>query len=152
LPLEFLRRQVKISGHIKMKPGTKPNLPSIRDERGTMRPDRGDMSLIELVAPDDMPQRPDFLTTAGEEVWMDNISRVMANRLVSERDAELFATFCNLAGANRMAWRAGEVPPLGALTEMRRLAELFGIASAKSRVVKVDKGGPSGNPFSKFRK
>jgi hypothetical protein len=51
-----------------------------------------------------------------------------------------------------MAWRNGEVPPIAALAEVRRLAELFGIASAKSRVVKLDKGGPGGNPFSKFRR
>lgn len=128
-------------------------LPAIKDERVTVRPDRGDLEYIELVAPDDMPQRPDFLTTAGEEVWMDIIGEVSANRLVSRRDTELFGTLCNLAGANRMAWRAGEVPPLSAIAEMRRLMELFGIAGAKSRVVKVAQGGgPSGNPFSKFRK
>jgi hypothetical protein len=28
---------------------------------------------VELVAPDALPQRPDWLTAAGEEVWMDNI-------------------------------------------------------------------------------
>src|SRR5689334_4501438 len=47
-------------------------LPSIKAERGTIRSDRGDMDFIEIVAPDDMPQRPDFLTAAGEEdgaVW-----------------------------------------------------------------------------------
>jgi hypothetical protein len=138
---------------LKMEKGhNRRQLPSIKDERGTTRADRGDMDFIEIVAPDDMPQRPDFLTTAGEEVWMDTIGEVSANRLVSSRDTELFATFCNLAGANRMAWRAGEVPPLGAIAEMRRLMELFGIAGAKSRVVKVDKGGPGGNPFSKFRR
>ena len=130
----------------------KRQLPSIRAERGTLRADRGDFDFVELAAPDDLPQRPDFLTAAGEEVWMDVIGEVTSNHLVSRRDTEMFATFCNLAGANRMAWRAGEVPPLSALAEMRRLAELFGIASAKSRVVKLDKGGPSGNPFSKFRK
>jgi hypothetical protein len=130
----------------------KPQLPSIRAERGTLRPDRGDMNLIELVAPDDMPKMPDFMTAAGEEVWMDNIGRVSGNRLVSESDTELFGTFCNIAGANRMAWRAGEVPPISALAEMRRLAEFFGIAGAKSRVVKVEQGGPSGNPFDKFKR
>jgi hypothetical protein len=135
-----------------MKPGAKPGLPSIRAERGTLRPDRGDMNLVELVAPDDMPQQPDWLTAAGEEVWMDDIGRVSANRLVSERDTTIFATYCNLQGANIMAWRNGEVPPIAALAEVRRLAELFGIASAKSRVVKLDKGGPGGNPFSKFRR
>jgi hypothetical protein len=32
------------------------------------------------------------------------------------------------------------------------MQEYFGIAGAKSRVLKMDKGGPSGNPFDKFKR
>ena len=137
-----------------MKPGAKPQLPSLREEKGTLRPDRGDLNLVELSALGDTPKMPDFLTTAGEEVWQDNISRVSAIRLVSESDTELFGTFCNIAGANRMAWRANEVPPVSSIVEMRRLAEYFGICGAKSRVVKIDKSsaGPNGNPFNRFKR
>ncbi len=136
-----------------MKRGVKSGLPSIKAERGTLRADRGHMNLVELVAPNDMPQRPDFLTTIGEEVWIDNISRVTANRLVTERDAEIFASYCNLAGANRLAWCAGGVPPMAALSEMRRLSEFFGIAGAKSRVVPREiAGNATANPYDKFKK
>ena len=58
-----------------------------------------------------------------------------------------------------MAWRAvasgdpeAAPPPISALEHVRKLQEYFGIAGAKSRVVKVEKGGPSGSPFSRFRK
>jgi hypothetical protein len=50
-------------------------LPSIRAERGTLRADRGDFDFVELAAPDALPQKPDRLTAAGEEVWIDDIGR-----------------------------------------------------------------------------
>jgi hypothetical protein len=115
---------------------------------------------VELVAPDALPQKPDWLTAAGEEVWMEDIGRASQVRLLSESDTTMFANYCNLQGCIIQAWRvmaSGDPdeapPPISALEHVRKLQEYFGIAGAKSRVVKVEQGGgPAGNPFSKFKR
>lgn len=99
-----------------MKRGHKPNLPATKRARGTYRPDR-DGGVVELVEPESLPQRPDSLTEAGQLVWLDNIGRAAANRLATERDSTIFGQFCNLVGALNLAWSAGEVPPIVAITE-----------------------------------
>jgi hypothetical protein len=116
-----------------MKRGHKPNLPATKRARGTYRPDR-DGGVVELVEPESLPQRPDSLTEAGQLVWLDNIGRAAANRLATERDSTIFGQFCKLVGALNLAWSAGEVPPIVAITEARRMAELFGLAGVKSRL------------------
>jgi len=128
-----------------VKRGTKPGLPSERVARGTYRRDR-DPGYVEVIEPDSLPQRPDWLTPEGDEVWMDDIGRVSAHRLVSEKDASLFGQYCNLMGACIKAWRAGEVPPITAIAEARKMAELFGIAGARSRL-KIAQPEKSENPF-----
>ncbi len=127
--------------------GHKPGLPSEKMARGTYRPDRHG-NIVELVEPDSMPARPDWLTPEGEEVWMDDIGRVSAHRLVGEKDATVFGSYCNLMGAMIKAWRAGECPPIAAIAEARKMAELFGIAGARSRL-KVAAQAETTNPFSR---
>jgi hypothetical protein len=55
-----------------MQRGPKPQLPATKLDKGTYQPCR-DANRVELIAPDALPQRPDWLTAAGEEVWMDTI-------------------------------------------------------------------------------
>lgn len=127
--------------------GHKPGLPSEKLARGTYRPDRH-AGLVEVIEPDSLPPRPDWLTTEGEEVWMDDIGRVSAHRLVGEKDATVFGQYCNLMGACIKAWRSGAVPPVTAIAEARKMAELFGIAGARSRL-KIAADAAAANPFSR---
>lgn len=131
-----------------MKRGPKPELPSTKEARGTLQPCR-DGHKVEIIEPESLPQRPDWLTAEGEEVWIDDLGRVSAGRLLSERDATMFAQYCNLQGAIIKTWRLGEVPPAAHLMEARKMAEQFGIFGAKSRLgVKVD-DGKKANPFAR---
>lgn len=104
---------------------------------------------VELIEPGSLPIQPEWLTPAGQEIWHDDIGRVSTHRLVSESDSTLFTTYCNLQGACSLAWKAGEVPPAAHLMEVRKLAEIFGIAGGKSRV-KIGGDGPKpSNPFAR---
>jgi hypothetical protein len=103
--------------------------------------------VAEIIEPDSLPQRPDSLTAAGEAVWLDNVGRVAAGRLVTERDSTMFGAWCNLIGAIDLCWRAGEVPPSAHLTEARRLAEAFGLLGARSRLT-ARAARDESNPFA----
>ena len=131
-----------------MKRGPKPLLPSTKEARGTFQPCR-DVGKVELIEPDALPVRPDWLTAAGEEVWLDEVGRVASGRLVAERDSTMFAVYCNLLGAISMAWRAGEVPPAAHMMETRKMAEQFGLFGAKSRLKIGGDNGQSQNPFAR---
>lgn len=131
-----------------MKRGPKAELPSQKKARGTLQPCR-DAGKVEVVEPDTLPQKPDWLTTDGEEVWLDDVGRVMAGRLATERDSTMFANYCNLQGAISAAWRAGDVPPAAHLMEARKMAEQFGIFGAKSRLKVGGDGDRSSNPFAR---
>ena len=128
----------------------KRQLPSEKLAKGTYQSCR-DAGVVEVIEPSGLPQRPDWLTAEGEEVWMDDVGRVAAHRLVGEKDASAFGTYCNLMGATIKAWRAGECPPIAAITETRKMQELFGIAGARSRL-KVASEQESSNPFSRHGK
>lgn len=131
-----------------MKRGPKPQLPSEKRARGTFQPCR-DAGKVEVIEPDAMPMMPDWLTPAGQEVWMDDLGRVSAHRLVGENDSTMFANYCNLQGAINEAWRSGEVPPAAHLMEARKMAEQFGIFGAKSRMTVAPAAGKSSNPFAR---
>lgn len=131
-----------------MKRGTKPLLPSEKAARGTLQPCR-DAGKVEVIEPDALPVRPDWLTAAGDEVWLDEIGRVAGGKLVSERDSTMFANYCNLQGAINLAWRSGEVPPAAHLMEARKLAEQFGLFGARSRMKVGGSDGQTANPFAR---
>jgi hypothetical protein len=119
--------------------------------RGTFKAsrDRGRIE-FDVAVPGSMPQRPPWLTVAGEEIWVNNVGRAVP--ALTESDSIGFALFCNIVAAIGQAYAAGGVPPIAAMTEARRLGEMFGMMGAQSRV--GDKGairnGP--NPFSRFRR
>lgn len=131
-----------------MKRGPKADLPSEKAARGTLQPCRDDFKM-ELISPDALPVEPEWLTPSGRNVWLDNIGRVAPNKMATEADSDQFATYCNLQGANALAWTAGEVPPIAALTEARRMAEQFGLFGRKSRLVAGAGATPSANPFQR---
>nr|WP_313427032.1 hypothetical protein [Brevundimonas diminuta] len=130
-----------------MKPGPKPKPPAVKKAQGSFQPSRGG-DLVEISTLSDLPERPDWLTTAGEEVWIDDITRVTAGSLVTARDSTVFATYCNLMGAIIETWRSGEVPPAAHLSEARKMAEQFGIFGRKSRLI-ADAGAAPTNPFAR---
>lgn len=130
-----------------MKRGPKPKPTDIKRAQGSFQPSRGG-DLVEVTAPAGVPQRPDWLTDAGEEVWMDDIARVTNGSLVTERDSTVFATYCNLVGAIAETWKSGEVPPAAHLSEARKMAEQFGIFGRKSRLI-ADGGADKTNPFAR---
>ena len=133
-----------------MKGGRKPELPSVKDARGTYQPCR-DAGKVELVEPDALPLRPEWLTETGEQVWLDDIGRVSPDKLATERDSTMFAQYCNLQGAIIDAWKAGAVPPAAHLMEARKMAEQFGIFGRKSRMTVARAAGcnASSNPFAR---
>ena len=131
-----------------MKRGPKAEMPSVKLTRGTFRPSR-DAVRVELIEPGALPIQPEWLTEAGREIWHDDVGRVSTHRLVSESDSSLFATYCNLLGACTAAWKLGGVPPAAHLMEVRKLAEIFGIAGGKSRVKAGGDGPKASNPFAR---
>jgi len=131
-----------------MKRGRKPELPSTKIGRGTYQPCR-DAGKVEIIEPDALPMRPEWLTASGEEVWLDDVGRVTAGRMASERDSTMFANYCNLQGAIVQAWRAGEVPPAAYLSEARKMAEQFGLFGARSRLQMPGGDDGAGNPFAR---
>lgn len=132
-----------------MKRGPKPLTPAEKEARGTVQPVR-DRDRVQIVEPAAMPVMPDWLTAEGQEVWLDDLGRVQANRLVTERDSTAFGNYCNLQGMIVRCWRAGkEAPPITALAEARKMMELFGISGAKSRVSIKPTGSDGGNPFAR---
>ena len=128
-----------------MKRGRKPTRPSELTARGTYRPDRH-RGLVELDAPSDLPQQPDWLTDAGRAAWADLLEHVVAARSATAADSAVLGTLCNLLGASAQAWQAGAVPPAAHLAEQRRLAELFRVGGAASRVGLPERAATE-NPF-----
>lgn len=128
-----------------MKRGPKPELPSTKEQRGTWRADR-DASNIQITSPCDPPIVPDYLPAAAQEVWLEEIGRVMTAG-IGERDSSLFATYCATEAMCRAAFVAGEPPPAAYLTELRRMRELLGIAGPRVRQGSKPGGATPENPF-----
>jgi hypothetical protein len=127
-------------------PAGRPRL--LRSEkvaRGTLRKCR-ERNVVEITAPDELPTMPAWLTPEGEAEWADLLPRVAA--AASEVDSALLGVLANLQGALAACWRAGEVPPTGAITEHRKLSEAFGIAGPRSRVI-VKPAPKEPNPFAR---
>lgn len=131
-----------------MKRGPKPQTAVTKAKRGTLRPDRDGDGPVQLIVAGDPPAMPDYLSPAAQEVWLEEISRVMLAG-VAERDSSLFGTYCSTEALVRAAFIAGEPPPAAYLTELRRMRELLGIAGprvrqgAKNGVTQVE------NPFAR---
>jgi hypothetical protein len=132
-----------------MKPGPKPVPRAQKVARGTLQPCR-DVAVggsVQMIVPGEPPIAPDYLAPEAQEVWIEEIGRVMVAG-VGERDSSLFARYCSTEALARKAFLAGEPPPAAYLTELRRMAELLGIAGPRVRTggMKPD-GASNGNPF-----
>ncbi len=134
-----------------MKRGPKPESQQTKEHRGTNQPCRFNGQSMGVADPAALPEKPDWLTAAGEVIWSDDINRVATNRMATANDSSMFATYCNLQGAIMLCWQSDEVPPAAHLVEARRLAEMFGLCGAKSRNV-AGNGGGGGEKSNPFRK
>lgn len=117
--------------------------------RGTFQPIR-DAIRTEIIVPGNPPMMPDYLTVEAQDVWQEEIGRVMSAG-VTELDSSLFARYCSLEALIRKAFTSGQPPPSAYLTGQRQTAELLGIAGRKSRVGKgaADGSQAKGNPFAR---
>ena len=79
---------------------------------------------------------PTTLTTAAQAIWQEEARRV-AVAGTTEADSSLFARYCEMEALARAAFAAGELPKLALLTELRRTAELLGIAGHRSRLMRT---------------
>ena len=133
-----------------MRRGPKPELPWVKASSGTFRPHR-DRFKVEVLTSCTLPVKPDWLTATGDLIWHDNIARA-ATIGITEHDSVVFAIFCNLTGEIAQAMRAGKMVSIAAQTEVRRLAELLGLAGPKSRVIVKNPPPETGlNPFARRR-
>lgn len=129
-----------------MQRGPKAQLPSEKRAKGTFQKSR-DGNKVQVIEPMSTPQQPDWLTVEAQEVWLDDIGRV---KLATESDTTLFANYCSLQGAIVKAIRqGGEMPPISAFTEVRKMQEVLGIGGARSRVGLAPEGGKGGNVFGR---
>lgn len=131
-----------------MKRGPKPQTAVEKARRGTLRPDRDDGKAVQLITAGDPPAMPDYLSPAAQEIWIEEISRVMANG-IAELDSSFFAEFCSMTALIRAAFIVGQAPPAAYLVEQRRRAELLGIAGPRTRQGLKYGGTQQDNPFER---
>lgn len=127
-----------------MKPGRRIANPVAKQLAGTYRNDRhGD--IVELVTPRrDEPIEPPYLSPAAKAVWREELRRVVGCG-VTESDSSLFGRYCEMEASFRQSVMKGADLKAALLTELRRSAELLGIAGQRSRLARAggDKAKPS---------
>ncbi len=143
-----------------MKRGPKAELPSEHLKRGTLQPSRhgsrkaaasqfAEIAENAVTLASAMPGKPDSLSAEAQLVWDDDIARAVQGGYVAERDQTMFAQYCQVVGACNACWKTGAVPPAAYLTEARKLAEMFGLLGAKSRVKGKSDGAETDNPVAR---
>lgn len=129
-----------------MQRGPKAQLPSEKRARGTFQSSR-DGNKVEIIQSMSTPQQPDWLTSEAQEIWLDDVGRV---KLATESDSTLFSNYCTLQGAIIKAIRnGGEIPPISAFAEVRKMQEVLGIGGARSRLGIAPEGAKGGNVFGR---
>lgn len=129
-----------------MARGRRPDPPSVKALRGTLRADR-DAQKIEIVVPNSPPVMPEYLSPGAVAVWEENLGRVIAAG-VKECDSDFFARYCELEASLRACWRDGMAPPSSAIGKANEMAIALGIGGPKSRVAKADTS-KGNNPFAR---
>lgn len=100
------------------------------------------------ISPDivrDVPVMPAWLSDKAKAVWTANVERVVAVGATSI-DSEAFGLFCDTMA---VFIASPETANAAFRSELRKQMELFGIASAKSRLARIATGEPAkASPFS----
>lgn len=131
-----------------MKTGRRIANPSAKALAGTYRSDRH-ADITEFATPaKSAPTPPRYLTKEARAVWREEVDRVVACG-ITDADSSLFARYCTMEAAYRAQIAAGELPKAALLTELRRMAELLGIAGLRSRLARTGGGdAPKTSPFT----
>ncbi len=127
-----------------MKPGRRIANPVTKQLQGTFRDDRHG-NIAELVTPPrDEPVQPPYLSPAAKEIWTEELRRVVGCG-VTESDSGIFGRYCEMEASFRRTVLDGGDIKAALATELRRTAELLGIAGLRSRLARsgADKAKPS---------
>lgn len=131
-----------------MRTGRRVADPNAKKLAGTYRSDRH-ADIAPIAEPErDLPVRPGYMTEEGRAVWDEELQRVVACGLTSA-DSTFFARYCELEASFRIAVLTREPFTASLVTELRRAAELLGIAGHRSRLVKAATAQPD-KPASPF--
>nr|WP_317893657.1 hypothetical protein [uncultured Sphingomonas sp.] len=130
-----------------MKRGPKQKSIATKKLAGTYR-DCVDGDTVALAVVANGPVTPGYLTAEARLVWDEELARVVACG-ATEADSSIFARYCEMEASFRVSIIAGELPTSALITELRRVAELLGIAGQRSRLAKASAGqSASASPFS----
>jgi phage terminase small subunit len=131
-----------------MKTGRRVANPAAKQLAGTFRKDRH-ATITTIAQPSkNEPTQPGYMSDIAKEVWAEEFRRVVACG-VTEADSSLFGRYCEMEAVFRAGVKNGEVPKAALLTELRRCAELLGIAGLRSRLAKSTGGeAPKASTFT----
>ena len=128
-----------------MKPGPKRMSAAEKQAKGTYQECRD--KPVHLVIEHAAPIIPGYLTPAAQDVWHEEIDRVIKAG-IGELDSSFFADYCCLAAITRSQFAKGDLPNAAQLTELRRRAEVLGIAGPSSRALRGTPSTTSSNPWA----
>ena len=94
-------------------------------------------------SPSSKPLLPDYLSAEAEDVWFEELERVVAHG-INANHSSTFARYCSMEAACRAMWAKGTVPQAAMLSEVRKLSEMLGIGGLAGR---TSAGTPT-NPLS----
>jgi hypothetical protein len=130
-----------------MKPGTKRMSAAEKQAKGTYQAcrDKPQHLIIDFSA----PVMPGYLTPEAQNVWHEEIDRVVQAGIAS-LDSSFFADYCALAALTRATFRLGQLPQAAQLTELRKRGEILGIAGPSSRALRGTASGQEQGGFDGF--
>lgn len=128
-----------------MQRGPKLKNPAAKRLAGTYK-ESVDGKTVALAAVPNRPVQPSYLTPEARLVWDEEIHRVSGCG-ATEADSSIFARYCEMEASFRVAIMAGSLPTTALMTELRRAAELLGIAGLRSRLAKVSQPATT-SPFT----
>lgn len=83
------------------------------------------------------------------EIWDRLAPQALAMGTLKPADTLLFGQLCVMASHLRKSWELGEAAPAAYIAQIRVLAEGFGLAGEKSRVMAFAPKQSASNPFSR---
>ncbi|TKV42965.1 hypothetical protein A0U87_15195 [Sphingobium sp. MP9-4] len=132
-----------------MAPGKKLSDPARKKLAGT-RKKSVDNNVVSIT-PDlvrDVPVMPEWLSPGAREVWAADIERIAATGATAV-DSSAVALYCETMAVFVASVRAQEPVNAAFRSELRKQAELLGIAGAKSRLARIAAREPAKtSPFS----
>jgi phage terminase small subunit len=130
-----------------VKSGRKPLPREHKQAAGTLQACRDINTTIRVES--SQPVAPAYLDPAALAVWQEELPRVMRAG-TCELDSTLFARYCAVEAQTRAAYLRGEPIKAATSSELRRYAELLGIAGAMSRVVRGVAPASNDKPANAF--